>query len=266
MSNIRTEQIVARINNEALRQAAAACLDVADRYRARCATIQKDVTLTDIGRNKAIKDEAGKTLTGLKAAYQPIAKALYDAKQARAAISIPAPDPSNIAAALERQEIRAMVRAIDGDSARYAFLTGVKDERIADAVLSAPGCLSGVSDEHFGQLRDLVVERRFGAQVAEIREAEETARAAEAAMLVATNDVKAITGLDDRSFDNLHKASVLTPWLVKSGDRVLKVIPGNTSYPPASADEIAIGKYYANQAEYLADNPGVKEFSLAAAA
>ncbi|MEI9422215.1 hypothetical protein O7A70_13680 [Mesorhizobium sp. Cs1299R1N1] len=262
--NFRTQQLVSRVNNEALRQAAAACLDVADRFGKRAASIKTDPSFTDIGRSKTLRDEAAKSyLPGLKAAFAPIAKALADAKTARAAISIPAPDPSNIAAAMERQEIRAMVKAMKPGE-RMSFLMGTVDERIADAALSAPGCLSGLSDEMFGQLRDLVVERRFGVQVAEIREAEETAEAAQAAMLVAQNDIKSTIGLDDRAFDDFHKRAVPTPWLVKDGDRVMKVIPGQASYPAASADEIAYGKFYANISEYHADNPGVKP-NLAAA-
>jgi len=82
-------------------------------------------------------------------------------------------------------------------------------------------------------------------------------------MLVARNDIRAATGLDERAFDRFEKKAVVTPWLVKSGDSVVKVIPGETSYPRATADEIALGKFYANQDEYLADNPGAR---LAAAA
>ena len=81
-------------------------------------------------------------------------------------------------------------------------------------------------------------------------------------MLVARNDIRAATGLDERAFDRFEKKAVITPWLVKEGDRVVKVVPGST-YPAATADEIALGKFYANKDEYLADNPGAR---LAAAA
>jgi hypothetical protein len=261
--NLRAEQLLSRIPNHAsaaaLKVAAVACLDVADRFGQRVTSIKADPSFTQLGRDKALKDEAVKNcLPGLKAASGPIAKALADARKARAAISLPAPDPSNIAAALERQEIRAMVRVMK-PAERMSFLTGTVDERVADAVLSAPGVLSGLSDDQFGQIRDLVVDRRHGDQIAQIREAEEVAEAAEAAMLVAQNDIKAITGLDDRAFEQLQKMGVLTPWLKQNGDRVLKVIPGETSYPPATADEIATGKFYANQSEYFADNPGARQ-------
>ncbi|TGT42622.1 hypothetical protein [Mesorhizobium sp. M8A.F.Ca.ET.165.01.1.1] len=260
--NFRTQQIVGRVKNDALRLAAAACLDVADRFTARSVAIKADPGFTEVGRQKAIRDEAAKTyLPGLKAAFAPIAKALADAKTARAAISVsafPQPDPTNIAAALERQEIRALVRAMKPGE-RMAFVSANRDERIVDAVLSAPGALSGLLDEQFGQLRDLVMNRRVDeGQVAGIREAEEAAEAAEAAMLVARNEIKAITGLEDRVFDDFEKKAVPTPWLTKDGQMVRKVIPGQGAYPAATADEIALGKFYANTAEYLADNPGVK--------
>ncbi|MEW6630320.1 MAG: hypothetical protein AB1440_05580 [Pseudomonadota bacterium] len=256
--NQRTQQIVSRIRDEKLREAAAACLAVADRFRARADAIKGDPSFTQIGRDKALQDEATKNfLPGLKAASQPIARALAEANQARAAISLPAPDKSDIAGALERQEIRAFVRAMEhGD--RISLLFGTVDERIVDAVLSAPGALSGLSDELFGKIRDLVVERRHGDQVAKIREAEETAEAAQAALQVAQNDIKAATGLSDAAFEQLQKMNTFTPWLVRDGDKVLKVIPGQGSYPLASADEIATGKFYTNSAEYLRDNPGAQ--------
>ncbi|TPL75117.1 hypothetical protein [Mesorhizobium sp. B2-3-15] len=266
--NFRTQQIVTRVKDDKLREAATACLDIADRFSKRADAIKTDASLTEIGRSKAIKDEAAKTyLPGLKMAFAPIAKALSDAKQARAAIfasAFPQPDPNNIAAALERQEIRALVREMKPGE-RMAFISGSRDERVADAVLSAPPALSGLSDDIFGQLRDLVMERRVdGGQVAGIAEAEETAEAAEAAMLVARNDIKAVTGLEDRVFDDFEKKAVPTPWLVKSGDNVLKVIPGQNAYPAASADEVALGKFYANESEYRADNPGIPARAVAA--
>lgn len=261
--NIRTQQIVSRIRDEKLREAATACLDVADRFGARAASIKGDPSFTQIGRDKALKDEVTRNfLPGLKAASQPIAKALADARAARTSISaavFPQPDPTNIAAALERQEIRALVRAMKPGE-RMAFISGNRDERLADAVLSAPPVLSGLLDEQFGQLRDLVMERRVDrGQIAGIREAEETAEAAHAALQVAQNDIKAATGLSDIAFEQLQKMNAFTPWLVREGDKVLKVIPGQSSYPPASADEIAIGKFYLNTAEYLADNPGARQ-------
>lgn len=265
--NIRTQQLLSRIPDHAssatLKAAAGACLDLADRFAQRVTAIKSDPSFTQLGRDKALKDEAVKNcLPGLKSAFAPIEKALIAARNARAAISVPAPDPSNIAAALERQEIRAMVRAMK-PAERMVFLTGTVDERIVDAILSAPGVLAGLSDDQFGQIRDLTVDRRFGDRVAEIREGEEAAEAAQAAMLVARNDIKTVTGLSDTAFDELQKMGVLTPWLKQNGDKVLKVIPGETSYPAATADEIATGKFYANQAEYLADNPGARNHAAA---
>ncbi|MER9169502.1 hypothetical protein NKI12_19390 [Mesorhizobium australicum] len=265
--NIRTQQLLSRIPDHSsstkLKAAAAACLDVAERFSHRATSINGDPSFTQVGRDKVLTDEALKTfLPGLKEAYRPIAAAFADVKTAKAAISIPAPDPSNVAAALERQEIRALVRSMR-PAERMGFLMGAVDERIVDAIISAPGFLAGLSDDQFSQIRDLAVNRRFGDRVAEIREAEEAAEAAQAAVLVAKNDIRAATGLDERAFDRMEKQAVITPWLKRYEDGILKVIPGETSYPRATADEIATGKFYASKAEYLADNPGAR---LAAAA
>lgn len=286
--NIRTQQLLSRIpdhpSSAALRQAALACLDVADRFRARETAVKSDIGFTPVGRSNVLKDEASKSyLPALQAAFRPIADALAAAKRARSAISIPAPDPSNIAAALERQEIRQMVKGMKPND-RMAFLTGSKDERIADAVLSAPSALSGLSDDQFTQVRDLAVDRRFGDRVAEIRAAEEAAEAAQAAMLVAGNEIKQITGVTDRQFEAMRKMGNDIPWLrnsTQSGTRqpngdfvgsidgpdrrktVFVITPGETFTREATADEIARGKYYSNYHEYLSDHPGVRPVAAA---
>ncbi|MER9167688.1 hypothetical protein NKI12_09935 [Mesorhizobium australicum] len=258
--NIRTEQIVSRINNEALRQAATACLDVADRYKSRSAIIKKDVALTDIGRVKALRDEATKNyLPALQAAYKPIADAMAHARKARQAFSIPAPDPSNIAGALERQEIRAMLKTM-APSERLKLLIGkAVDERIADAVLTAPAALSGLED-HFDLVLESAIDRRFGDGVAVVRAAQEIADAAEAAMLVARNDIKSISGVDDRTFQAMEKEGVDTPWLKREASNgreiIRRIVPG-ASATEATGDEIAKGKFYGNYDEYLADHPGI---------
>jgi hypothetical protein len=287
--NIRSQQLIGRIpaSSTALRQAALACLDVADRFRAREAEVKSDIGFTPVGRSKTLKDEASKSyLPALDAAFRPIADALAAAKRARASISFTAPDPSNITAALERQEIRAMVKGMKLGE-RMAFLTGNKDERIADAVLSAPAPLSGLDDEQFGIVRDMAVDRRFGDKVAEIRAAEEAAEAAQAAMLVAGNEIKQITGVSDRQFDAMRKMGNDIPWLrnsFQSGTRqpngdfvgslegldrretVYVITPGETSTREATADEIARGKFYASYNEYLSDHPGVRPVNIHAAA
>ena len=83
--NIRTQQIVSRVKDDKLREAAAACLDVAERFGQRAAAVKADPSFTEIGRNKTIQDEAAKSyLPSLKAAYAPIARALADAKSRQA--------------------------------------------------------------------------------------------------------------------------------------------------------------------------------------
>jgi hypothetical protein len=49
----------------------------------------------------------------------------------------------------------------------------------------------------------------------------------------------------------------IAPWLVKNGDSVVRVRPEKFGTPelnqPATEDEIRDGKFYKDQAEYLAD-------------
>ncbi|TGS95275.1 hypothetical protein EN814_16360 [Mesorhizobium sp. M2D.F.Ca.ET.171.01.1.1] len=285
--NMRIQNLTTRISDEKLRQAAVDCLNVADRYKARSEAIRADANLTQVGRTKALKDEATNAyLPSLKAAFLPIAKALGDAAEARKAFSIPAPDQSNIAAAMERQEIRSWLRGLDPVARLKVLMGDIEhggpagiDERLVDAALSAPPALSGL-EQHYEKVLEATLDRRFGEKIAAVRAAEEIAQAAEAAMLVAKNDIKSISGVDDKTFGAMERHGVDTPWLKKvsqTGTRmpngdfvgsasgtdrreyVAVFTPGKATdnVREATADELARGKYYSNFDEYRADHPAI---------
>ncbi|WP_127143182.1 hypothetical protein [Pelagibacterium montanilacus] len=258
--NHNHKALLARIKEteraKGVRSAAEKCLDVARQFADRAAKIKADENLTQAGKAKALHDEAVKTyLPALNAAQAPIGVAVDSITSQRRDVSVPAPDPANIAAALERQEIRAMVREMTGGQ-RMGYLIGNKDERILDAVLTAPAALSGLNDDEFIKIHDATLERRHGQIISELREAEDSIASANAAHKVALNEIKAEVGVSARQFDGMLKSSSLTPWLMRQGADIVRVIPGESKYPHATADEIAAGKFYASQHEYETDNPG----------
>jgi hypothetical protein len=61
---------------------------------------------------------------------------MADTKARRAAFTIPAPDPANLAAAMERQEIRAHIRTLK-PAERLPFALQSKDQRIVAAAAAA---------------------------------------------------------------------------------------------------------------------------------
>jgi hypothetical protein len=251
----RTKSILARIKNEELRQAAAECLAVGEKFVARKMEIESGGTYTEVGRRKVLLEQLAKEFApALRKAQIPIAKAMDEAKRRRAALEIPAPDPANLTAALERQEIRAHINALPAGK-RLPFALETNDFRILEAVLSAPRFLSGFTEEDFDTLHTDTQERLHGPAIAEISALESEVAEANVAVHLAHGDMQRATGLNEKNFaDVVGKSLHEVPWLLReAGGRVLVVRPGEGIYPEATADDIARGKFYANMQEYQQD-------------
>jgi hypothetical protein len=78
------------------------------------------------------------------------------------------------------------------------------DPTMIDAILSAPASLSGVSPTHRQQLVDRAMQAQHGPALAELQTLEKAIEVAEAAIETARDEVRAETGITDRSkFDQL---------------------------------------------------------------
>jgi hypothetical protein len=174
-----------------------------------------------------------------------------DAKARRAAFTVPAPDPTNLAAALERQEIRAHIRALE-PTKRLGFALQSNDQRIVESVLSAPRALSGFSEQDFDVLHADQQMKFHGRAMEEVDALEGDIAEAYAVSVVAQGDIQRGSGLAEKQFSEIigKPGPNEIPWLRRDGARVLVVKPGESSYPEASADEVSRGKFYANLEEY----------------
>lgn len=255
--NPRNLQILDRVPaSHSLRLAAAACLDLSEKLNDKRAAIERDPKLTSQGKQVAIREYVERTyLPSLKVAQAPIGHAAAELAAKREAFKISMPDRSDVAGAFERAEIRAWLRNME-PLQRMTLLLQNEDQRIEDAVLSAPPGLTDMIPEHFKQVLDRAVERRFGKEAGAVAAEQRIIDDANNAFLIAQNDAKAVAGLDDRAFDRmLQTTRGETPWLKRDGNRVVRVRPGQAAYAEASADEVASGKYYADADAWAADNP-----------
>jgi len=248
------KNLLDRIGNETLRNAAAACLDLAASVRERRAALDKDANLTERGRAQAIGDALTKQFAPkFRKAQQPIAAALAEVEKRKLALTLPTPDRTDLAGVLERQEIRAYLRGLP-IAERSALVFSSKDQGIVDAVLTAPAELSGIPQDRFEALQNITRERLHGPAMKEIAAAEAVALEAMAVIKVAQNDMRAAAGLDELKFgaiiDNVKQGA---PWLIKEGEKIVVAKPGQSTYPEATADDLAAGKYYANKDEYDQD-------------
>src|SRR4051794_24496771 len=183
-------------------------LTAADGFAASKVELARAGTMTELGQRQALRDALvsnfGKTIGR---ARDPITKAKKEIQDRRAAMKIKAVDPSNIAAALERQEIRAYVRGLaPGDRQSLAMTT--KDPRLLEAMVTAPPELSGfTSMKNFAQLIEQIEARYFelnyGPEIAAVQALEDVVAEADAAVQVARNSVQSTVGMDDRTFNQI---------------------------------------------------------------
>jgi hypothetical protein len=256
MVNVRRSPLLSRVKNEDLRRAASAIFDLADNVASRSAALAKDSRFTAEGRVAEISEALRTSIEPkLRELQQPIVRQMQEIERRTRALSLPAPDPANTAAALERQEIRAMLRAMPlAERSDLVFKT--KDERIIEAVLCAPCELSGLPADRFEVLINRTREAMHPDEVAAIEELQADLEEVRMCISVATGDMQRDSGIaEDRFAKLMGRDKTGSPWLVRDGDRVLVVRLGETNYPIANAEECATGKFYSNAAAYWADRP-----------
>jgi hypothetical protein len=128
---------------------------------------------------------------------------------------------------------------------------------ILDSVLDKPAVLSGVPAEIYAKAKDARQQQLFAPQIAELEELETVVSEVDAIAQIARNDLRSVIQIGEREF-NLLIDKAPSPWLVKHTDgRIIRVRPERVGTGelnmPATEEEIRLGKFYANEAEYLAD-------------
>src|SRR5258706_3249789 len=148
----RTKTLLDRLPKDhpltpSMRTAMVAALATAEQFSGHKIALASDGRMTQLGQRQALTDAlTGKYGKALVRAKAPVVKARKEIEAELAALVIKPVDPANVAAALERQEIRAWVRTLDL-GVRQSVVLATKDRRILEAVESAPPELSGFAGD-----------------------------------------------------------------------------------------------------------------------
>lgn len=118
----------------------------------------------------------------------------------RRALTVPATDPTDIAGALLRQEIRRHVLALD-PAKRSALLTINPDPTALAAVFEAPSFLTGVSADLRARAESAFIESNFPTESALLSEDTEALGVLEMAFDACRKELREAMGLDEREFD-----------------------------------------------------------------
>ncbi|WP_299806684.1 hypothetical protein [Tardiphaga sp.] len=240
----------------------AKCLDVAEAFSQDCERVAMNRDLSEVGRANALKTILQRAVRDLRDARKPVDDLRKTLETKRSAVKSPPFDKTDLVGALNRQELRAAMRGMD-TAVRAGLIT--TDPTFADALLEQPPVLSGLTPNE-GFLVQAAQEARlktlFGPQLAEIAELESTLNEAAGIAAVARNDLQTKAGMPQLEFDAFAtpiEQKLRAPWLVKMGDDQPVLVvqyekKGSTDlHRHATPDEIRDGKFYASEAEYLAE-------------
>jgi hypothetical protein len=262
-TNFRNAELLQKLERHPLKKALARALDASELFAGDIEHIKLDRRLSAEGRDDARRSKLRGALRDNRDARAPLAQMQATLEVKRAAVKRPPLDRSDKVAVDDRRQLRTILRGMDR-GARALLLSGAgADPDFVDAMLEAKPIVSGLMpEEQF--LVDAAREERlaglYGPQLAEISELETTIAEANGIFDLALVDLKLHSEMDDRAFTEFT-APIMNrknaPWLVKNGDAIIRVRPEMKGTPqlnqPATLEEIADGKYYKSETEYLAD-------------
>jgi hypothetical protein len=150
-------------------------------------------------RQEMLETLKGSTAAQMRRARLPIDRAARELKDRRAALKRPVLDRTDVVAAGDRREIRSRLQSLPHIEQVKILLNPNCDSRILEALLDGPRELSGVADDVYAQVESAQLERLHGPALREIEEMESAVAEAVAAVDVARNDVRAQSGLEERS-------------------------------------------------------------------
>lgn len=169
---------------------------------AQVAAIAANKDLTASGKARALRDWAKSTVQPqLRAAREVLDKstAYGAAKRAHLAAKAPRPDPSDLAGALMRQDIRALWRAMPVAERVAKLQMGGLDPVVALALVEAPAELSGITSEQRALLTEsaaLATDPTVAEELGDLADAQQSVEAAARAVEIALRKDAGLTNED----------------------------------------------------------------------
>jgi hypothetical protein len=262
MSNLRNYQLLQQVKTHPLGKTLAAALDSSEAFEGDAQALSLNQNYSAQGRDNELRKRLRVAIRDNRDARGAMTELQTRLAAKRKAVERPPLDQSQ-AARDDRREARLILRNMDRGE-RALLLSGAgADPDFQDAMLEKNPIYSGLlAGEQF--LVDAAKEQRlaglYGPQQAEISELENTIAEANMIFDVALGQLKLHSAMDDRDFNDFV-APIMSrrdaPWLVRHGDGpVMRVRPELAGTPqlhqPATAEEIADGIFFKDEAEFRA--------------
>jgi hypothetical protein len=215
---------------------------------------------------EGVKDDAlsfalNGLIPNLHKARMTIKRAKAEVADRKSKLKLDAPNPTDIAAAFRRMEIRTFLRDMKSDEQAKYFATHSDNlpAEVAMAILELPPEYSGVTAPQHERLTQHVLALHHGPEIAETAELEEAIAAAESAVETGRDELRLeVGGIDKQKWDELAapiEAKHVAPWLRRrknsDGTDEINVVDLDRKIErPATPEEIASGIEYRDYDHY----------------
>lgn len=173
-------------------------------------TIATDPRLSEAAKAEDLRSYAASEARTVAKAQRAYSKAVEKLTERKLAMTPSVGDKTNIAAALLRGELRALMRTKSpGDQARILF-DRYADPTLLEAVFEAPCELSGIDPDMRGKVLDAIVERHPGSATLGLEG--EALAVLDAAIRMAEGDLQSAAQLTPHQFESwFEEATKQTP-------------------------------------------------------
>jgi hypothetical protein len=217
----------------------------------------------DGARDDVLNYALNSLIPDMHKARMTIKRAKAEVAERKSKLKIEGPDPSDVAAAFRRMEIRTRLREMkDGEQREYfAKYGGNLPSEVAAAVLELPPEYSGVMTPEHERVAQQALAARHGAEIAETTELEEAIAVAESAIEIARDELRLeVGGIDKQKFDELAapiEAKHSAPWLRRRGAEVHVVDLERRVERQPTDEELATGIFADTHDQYLKEQATV---------
>jgi hypothetical protein len=239
-------------------------LDAVDRIEERTLSNKTSGKFTREGaRDDVLNHALNSLIPDLHKARMTIKRAKAEVADRKSKLKLDAPNPTDIAAAFRRMEIRTFLRDMKSDEQAKYFATHSDNlpAEVAMAILELPSEYSGVTPPQHERLAQHALAARHGPEIAETAELEEAISAAESAVETGRDEVRLeVGGIDKQKFDELAapiEARHAAPWLRRRGAEVHVVDLDRRVERKPSDEELASGIFANTHDEYLREQRGL---------
>lgn len=163
-----------------------------DEFRAESEKIAKNDKLSPLGKREKVQEFVGKEAHRVMRARRTLEKIETKFEAKRSALQPKAPDPTNLAAAVARSDLRSMLRGLPIGKRMELLLAPDADPVLLQAALELPGYASGMNDDTRKLVLERVIEREQPGALATIAREQEAIQVLRAATQVVTDTMRSV--------------------------------------------------------------------------